>query len=167
MSALAFYYTASFLGNPEGEKAYLENEELEARWEVGESYVLPMCAYSDHILEGIRYMGKEIPKSLRIEWLDPWNRRWYPLNEIPPDMVLVRIEEEEGKRRISFGPPEGAEFHPGMVRYIWFRVSPEEPGRFTLWFQGFKAERFDGRLEENNTVTAPLVLELRVDKENR
>ncbi len=123
---------------PEGVKVECDNSDiLRVTWEAGESYILPISATSEKELEGVRYLGSGIPHNLEIEWLDPRERKWYALDEIPAEMVKVNIIEEDGHYALDFGPPKGAEFREGMFRVIWFRVTPVEPGRVDFDIYGY------------------------------
>lgn len=123
---------------PEGVTADYDNANiLRVTWEVSESYILPISATSEKELEGVRYLGSGIPQSLEVEWLDPRERQWYALDEIPAEMVKVNIIEESGHYSIDFGPPEGAEFREGMFRVIWFRITPVEPGYLSFNIFGY------------------------------
>ncbi len=110
---------------------------LRLTWEAGESYILPISATSEKVLEGVRYLGLGIPHTLEIEWLNPYERQWYDLDEIPEEMVKVNITDENGHYAIDFGPPEGADFEEGMFRVIWFRITPVEPGQLGFDIFGY------------------------------
>ncbi len=119
------------------EVEFVDSDILRVTWEAGEGYILPISATSEKELEGVRYLGSGIPYSLEIEWLDPRERKWYALDEIPAEMVKVNIIEESGHYAIDFGPPKGAEFREGLFRVIWFRITPVEPGYFSFDIFGY------------------------------
>lgn len=123
---------------PEGlEVESLNEDTLQVIWRVSENYILPICATADEELEGVRYLGSEIPQSFEVEWLEPWAEEWYPLHEIPADMIKVDIIQENNLYTIDFGPPEGADFREGMFRVIWFRITPTEEGLFSFNIYGY------------------------------
>ncbi|TVR88727.1 MAG: prolipoprotein diacylglyceryl transferase [Spirochaetaceae bacterium] len=139
----------SFTGlerRPQAEELQHEGSTLTVRWKAGESYIVPIFASSDHTLEGIRYFGYGIPEHMEIEWLDPWRRVWYPLSEIPAELIHLEIfrsespAESPGTRAIDFGPPAGAEFHPEMSRFIWFRITPQQAAEFRIRVFGYHME---------------------------
>ncbi|TVR71293.1 MAG: prolipoprotein diacylglyceryl transferase [Spirochaetaceae bacterium] len=147
-----------------------EREELSVVWRRRESYIVPLFASSEHTLKGVRYYGYDIPEHVDLEWLDPWNRVWYALEEIPADIIRLQVFHSAGEetRAIDFGPPEGAEFHPQLSRFIWFRVTPRRAGTFTLRIFGYHMEHDDpGRLgfpdpEEVSAASNTLLLRARV-----
>ncbi len=127
---------------PEGlEVESVDADLLRVSWEAGDSYILPISAVADEELEGVRYLGTGIPDTLLIEWLDPRERQWYVLNDIPAEMVEVNIVEENGYRTLDFGPPGGARFEEDMFRVIWFRITPLEVGRFGFDIYGYLSDQ--------------------------
>lgn len=131
---------------PQAEELSRDGDHLSVRWKTGRSYVVPIFASSEHTLEGIRYFGSGIPEHVELEWLDPWNRVWYRLSEIPNQLIHLEVfRSAEGHAPIAddrtvaidFGPPTGAEFHPEMSRFIWFRVTPTQAGEFTIAIFGY------------------------------
>ncbi len=143
---------------PEGEEVNLDGHTLKLTWEKGKAYVVPLFAYSDDTLEGVRYTGTGIPQDYSIEWLDPINRVWYPFEAIPEAFVIAHTTFENHKKTIDFGPPEGAEFEKDKYRYIWFRVTPHQRGEAEIRIYGY-AERPDGT---SRRVTPEVVLEASV-----
>ncbi len=132
--------------NPQAETHSLDGDHLSVRWKTGRSYIVPIFASSEHTLEGIRYFGYGIPEQVELEWLDPWNRVWYPLSEIPDQLIHLEVfRSAEGQApaddgptlAIDFGPPTGAEFHAEMSRFIWFRVTPTQSGEFAIAIFGY------------------------------
>jgi len=122
---------------PEGAEVELLNRNtLKVEWYLEESYVIPISATSEKEMVGVRYKGSGIPAHLELEWLDPWERQWYALEEIPEDMIRAEIKEENGLISIDFGPPEGAEFEEDMNRVIWFRITPTELAEFAFDIYG-------------------------------
>jgi len=127
--------------SPQGEVVEMETEDImEVTWQVGESYILPMSATSRKELEGVRYYGHGIPASLQLEWMNPREGKWYPLEEIPSELIRTDIREEAGTLSIFFGPPQGADFEEGMIRGIWFRVTPTREEEFTFFIYGYLEE---------------------------
>ncbi len=134
---------------PEGlEVESLDENTLQVAWRVGENYILPICATADEELEGVRYLGSGIPQSFEVEWLEPWAGEWYPLHEIPADMINVDIMQEDNFYTIDFGPPEGAEFREGMFRVIWFLITPTEEGLFSFNIYGYLMDVEEAFLHE-------------------
>lgn len=148
---------------PEGAELELVNEDtLKVSWHAGESYILPISATADKELDGVRYRGRGIPAYLEVEWLDPFERRWYPLGEIPEEKIRAQIKEEDGLLSIDFGPPEGADFKEGTTRVIWFRITPTEPDEFEFEIFGYLPGEKDPLL---NRVSNILTLKAGVSEE--
>ncbi len=147
---------------PEAEKKRLRDSRLEIVWEKDNSYVLPLFAFSEHSLTGVRYFGESIPDSLEVEWLDPRRREWHPLKEIPSEMIKLETERENDHVSISFGPPEGAVFREGKVRFIWFRVTPHEAGEFESVLFAFQPQETDEAEKRREAVSNKLILEAEV-----
>ncbi len=123
---------------PQGlEVEHVGEDTLQVLWQTGESYILPISATADQALEGVRYRGQNIPTHLELEWLDPWEEEWYPVEAVPEDRIKAVIEKENGLFTIDFGPPEGADFEEGMNRVIWFRITPTEPAEFAFNIFGY------------------------------
>ncbi len=129
-----------------------DEDTLQVTWEINESYVLPLSATSNKELEGVRYLGSGIPDQLELEWLDPREEIWYPLEEIPEEKVKVIIEDENEQLAIDFGPPEGADFEKGMTRLIWFRITPTEAIDFQFDIHGYLSEEDDIKTPVSNTL---------------
>ena len=125
--------------SPQAEALSRNGDHLSVRWKTGRSYIVPIFASSEHTLQGIRYYGYGIPQHVELEWLDPWNCVWYPLAEIPGQLIHLEVfrSDEHQVLAIDFGPPTGAEFHPAMSRFIWFRVTPRQAGEFTIGIFGY------------------------------
>ncbi|RQD73917.1 MAG: hypothetical protein D5R97_08595 [Candidatus Syntrophonatronum acetioxidans] len=137
--------------SPQGEEVELVSEDtMEVTWKTGESYILPLSATSDGELEGVRYYGHGIPASLQLEWLDPWEGEWYPLEEIPSDLIRADIREEAGTLSVFFGPPSGADFEEGMIRGIWFRVTPTREKEFNFFIYGYQEDK---EMEDPSLIT--------------
>ncbi len=129
---------------PQGVEVEYKNDAiLEVVWEAGESYILPITATSDEELIGVRYRGSNIPDHLELEWLEPFEEQWYPIEEIPLDRVKAVIERDNDHLLVDFGPPEGADFDEGMNRFIWFRVTPMVTGEFKFDIFGYQMEEED------------------------
>ncbi|TVQ39455.1 MAG: hypothetical protein EA384_06255 [Spirochaetaceae bacterium] len=124
---------------PQAEALSRDGDHLTLRWKTGRSYVVPIYASSEDTLQGIRYYGYGIPEHVELEWLEPWNRIWYPLSQIPGELIQLEIfrSPKDQTVAIDFGPPTGAEFHPWMSRFIWFRVTPTLAGEFTIRIFGY------------------------------
>ena len=138
---------------PEGAEVELVNEDtLKVVWQLEESYILPISSTSEKELEGIRYKGSGVPTHLELEWLDPWERQWYDLGEIPEDMIKAHIREENGQLSIDFGPPEGAAFEKGMTRVIWFRITPTELEEFEFAIYGYLREEGESSVNRVSTI---------------
>ncbi len=151
--------------DPEAREKHHEEGRLQVVWEKGESYILPLFAFSEYTLSGVRYFGSDIPRSFRVEWLDPFERTWYPLDEIPPEMVRVEIEPGNGHVSVNFGPPEGAAFAEDKVRFIWFRVTPRAAGEFRsvlFAFQPEDLEEPEAPESEDEAVSNVLILQAEV-----
>lgn len=116
---------------------YVDEDTLQVTWRVGARYVLPISAVADKELEGVRYFGTGIPDSWQVEWLDPRARQWYALDEIPAEMIVLAVEEQNGSFSIDFGPPQGADFAEGMYRVIWFRITPAEADAYGFQIFGY------------------------------
>ena len=143
--------------SPQAEGLTLDGDTLSVTWRPGNSYIVPIFASSEHTLEGIRYFGYGIPEHLEIEWLDPWRRVWYPIAEIPPEMIRFDMHRNRSDTgpvsdtvAIDFGPPAGAEFHPEMSRFIWFRLTPTQAGEFTVRIFGYLMEHKSSASTENH-----------------
>ena len=139
--------------------------DVKVLWQKGGAYIVPIFAYSEHILSGVRYFGKDIPSSFSLEWLDPWNREWYPLDKIPSQKIHLIKETQNrealnGRYTINFGPPEGAAFSKEKVRFIWFRVTPEKTGNYNISLFGF-LESDDNHKQQ---VSNRLVLEAEISE---
>lgn len=140
---------------------YLDQDTIRLRWQVDNKYILPISATADKELHSIRYLGSEIPSSLAVEWLDPHNRIWYGLDQIPGDMIKLIIEKQNDFFDIDFGPPQGAEFREDMFRVIWFRITPTVTGEFSFRIFGYQFEENtdpdDNRV--SNIITLKAVVE--------
>ncbi len=119
---------------------------LQVTWKAGESYILPLSATSDRELPSVRYQGSGIPEYLDLEWLDPRQEVWFPIEDVPEERVKAVIEQDNDYFRVDFGPPEGADFDEGMTRLIWFRITPTETGQFEFDIFGYQLE--EGEPEE-------------------
>ncbi len=129
---------------PQGVEVEYKNDAiLEVVWEAGESYILPITATSGEALTGVRYRGSNIPDHLELEWLEPREEHWYPIEEIPLDRVKAVIEQDNNYLLVDFGPPEGADFDEGMNRFIWFRITPTVTGEFKFEIFGYQMEEDD------------------------
>ncbi len=132
---------------PEGIEIEQPDEDtLQVTWEVGESYILPIIATSDRELPGVRYLGSGIPGHLELEWLDPREEVWFPIEEIPEERVKAILEQENDYFTVDFGPPEGADFDEDMTRFIWFRITPAEGDQFEFEIFGYQMD--EGEPEE-------------------
>ncbi len=126
---------------PQGlEVEHLDENTLQVTWEAGESYILPIIATSDRELPGVRYQGSGIPGHLDLEWLDPRQEEWFPVEELPEERVKAVIDQENDYFTIDFGPPEGADFDEDMTRFIWFRITPAEADQFEFEIFGYQME---------------------------
>ncbi len=126
---------------PQGlEVEYVDEETLQVTWEKGESYILPISATSDRALPGVRYQGSGIPDHLELDWLDPRQEVWFPLEEIPEERVKAVIEPKNDHFLIDFGPPGGADFEEDMTRLIWFRITPTAGDQFEFEIFGYQIE---------------------------
>ncbi len=139
----------------EGEEVIIDNDDLQLTMETGKSYILPIFAFSEDELEGIRYSGENIPMHVSLEWMEPWNRVWYDFEDIPEEFVISQVTEENGEFHVDFGPPEGALFADQIPRYIWFRMTPEETGEYELTIHGYDPE--DGE-QVTNTLTCSITV---------
>ena len=132
---------------PEGlEVEHLDENTLQVTWEAGENYILPIIATSDRELPGVRYQGRGIPENLDLEWLDPREKVWFPVEELPEERVKAVIDHENDYATVDFGPPAGADFDEGMTRFIWFRITPAEADQFEFEIFGYQME--EGEPEE-------------------
>ncbi len=139
---------------------------LELVWEKDRSYVLPLFASSEHTLDGIRYFGHSIPIGFDLEWLDVRSGQWYPIDDIPSELILMRSERRNDHRTIEFGPPEGAAFRHDKVRFIWFRVTPRETGEFSITLFAFQPQDEErGSEGRNGTHPSPISAELSLEAE--
>ncbi len=146
---------------PQGEKIEMVEEGvLQVKWQVGGSYVLPISSTSDQAVEGVRYLGSGIPDHLGVEWIDPREKTWYPIDQIPEDKVKVIIDDENGYHTVDFGPPEGADFGEDTTRLIWFRITPTEAENFEFEIFGYQAEE-----DDHNLVRVSNVLTLQAEIE--
>ncbi len=147
---------------PEEDAARAGGTQLELVWDQDQSYVLPLFASSEHTLDGIRYFGHSVPLSFEVEWLDVRTRRWYPIEDIPSELILMRSKRQNDHRTIEFGPPEGAAFRHDKVRFIWFRVTPREPGEFSLVLFAFQPNNAPQDHEHPTPISDELILEAKV-----
>ena len=115
-----------------------DDNTLQVTWETGGSYILPISATSDRELPGVRYQGSGIPGHLDLEWLDPRQEEWFPIDEVPEERVKAVLEQENDYLTVDFGPPEGADFDEDMTRFIWFRITPAEAGQFEFEIFGYQ-----------------------------
>jgi len=115
-----------------------DDNTLQVTWETGGSYILPISATSDRELPGVRYQGSGIPGHLDLEWLDPRQEEWFPIDEVPEERVKAVLEQENDYLTVDFGPPEGADFDEDMTRLIWFRITPAEAGQFEFEIFGYQ-----------------------------
>ncbi len=125
--------------HPEGEQVdRVHDRHIEVTWDTNQSYILPMTAYSDHEMEGVRYLGWDIPLDFEVEWLNPWEREWHSLDDVPEELVEARVKKQQDTFILDFGPPEGARFREDLTRFIWFRVTPQDTGAFEFQICGYK-----------------------------
>ena len=142
---------------PQGlEVEQVDEDTLQVLWQAEDSYILPISATADQALEGVRYQGQKIPAHLELEWLDPWEEEWYPVEAVPEDRIKAVIEKENGLFSIDFGPPEGAHFEEDMTRLAWFRVTPREEGTFEFTVYGY--QDIDGKPQATNEITARITV---------
>ncbi len=144
--------------DPEGEKVnYVDNNTLEVTWKSENSYILPISATAEAELTGIRYYSSGIPGSLEIKWLNPREKVWYCLDNIPEEMILFNVTKENGSISLDFGPPQGAEFSEGMFRVIWFKLTPVDSEDFSLSIYGYQSG--NQQKQDKRRVSNILVLE--------
>lgn len=122
----------------EGEEVSISDHTARITVTAGNSYIIPMYAFSHEHLEHIRYVGDSIPKSFQLQWLEPWNGIWYDFDQIPPEAVEVHLEDHGDSWSVDFGPPEGALFADEIPRFIWFRLTPEEAGTYEFTIHGYR-----------------------------
>ncbi len=141
----------------QGETIRVENNLARVTMERGSSYIFPISAYSRDYLSQVRYLGRGIPHSATLEWLDPWSREWYLLDKIPAQAVEVITIDQGASYSIDFGPPEGALFEDGIPRFIWFRITPHTAGNYRISIYGYR----DGppRTRVSNTITLECTVE--------
>ena len=89
-------------------------------------------------------------------------RRWYPIEDIPSKLILMRSKRRNDHRTIEFGPPEGAAFRHDKVRFIWFRVTPREPGEFSLVLFAFQPDDEPQDDEYPTPISEELILDAKV-----
>jgi len=123
-----------------------DKDTLQVTWKVGESYILPISATSGRELAAVRYQGSGIPDYLDLEWLDPRQELWFPIEDVPEERVKAIIEKDNDYLNVDFGPPEGADFDEDMTRLIWFRITPAGTGQFEFAIFGYQFE--EGEPEE-------------------
>jgi len=140
---------------PEGVEVDRKNEDtLSLVWHLGDSYILPISATAGEALEGVRYSGENISSHLEIEWLDPREGQWYPLEAVPEDRIKAEIEKDNQFLSLDFGPPQGADFEENMNRVIWFRVTPTELEEVEMEIYGYIAEEEDAATDPvSNTIS--------------
>ncbi len=124
---------------PQGIKVEeVKNHIVQVTWEVGESYILPITAVSNRELPGVRYQGSGVPEHIKLEWIDPRQEEWFPIEELPEGRVKAIIEQQNDSLTVDFGPPEGANFDEGMTRLIWFRITPSKAEKFEFNIFGYQ-----------------------------
>ena len=145
---------------PQGEEVTkINQDQLEVVWRPGESYILPISSTANKELEAVRYYGENIPSTLEVDWLDPHERQWYPLEEIPQEKIHAEIEQENQLLTIDFGPPQGANFEEDMTRVIWFRLTPQKIEEWEMEIHGYLWEE---ESPDRQQISNPIKLEAEV-----